>query len=347
MSMRNVGLACLGLLVIALYAAPPASAQFGVYGQVTGKVIDPDGKPIVGAEVVFVNRDSGRTFKMKTDKKGEYFSQGLDQGDFDITVSRDGQQLAKLEKQKVYVGQMGDVNNLGFRNKFDFNLPHKSDKTAAEEADIEKAKSGYERAVALINEGKYDEALAELQPLAEKDPTQWVVPWQMALAYSGLNRKEEAEAAFKKTIELNPTNARLYNELGRFYMKNKRMDEARTQFETAANLSPEEAPIFWYNLAVTFYNAGDLRASIDPLTKVVELDPGHANAHFYLGVCLFGTSESKVEGGQVKMILTPGTREHFETYLALAPDGALADQAKAFLQQIDATVPAAVRTKKK
>ena len=348
MSMRNAGLVCLGLLVLALYAALSASAQFGVYGQVKGRVIDPEGKPIVGAEVVFVNRDTGRTFKMKTDKNGEYFSQGLDQGDYNITVTKNGQQLGKLEKQKIYVGQLGDVNNPAFRNKIDFNFTKAtSEKDQAEQAEIEKVKSGYEHAAALNKEGKYEEALAELQPLLEKEGAQWVMHWQLAVAYSGLNRNEEAEASYKKAIELNPTYGLLYNELGRFYMKNKRMEEARAQFETAANMSPEDAPIFWFNLAVTFYNAGDMKSALEPLTKVVELDPGHANAHFYLGVCLYSTAPSRVEGGQVKVELPPGTREHFETYLALAPDGPLADQAKAFLQQIDTTVPSAVRSRKK
>jgi tetratricopeptide (TPR) repeat protein len=347
MSMRNVGLVCLGLVVLALYAALPAGAQFGVYGQVKGKVIDPEGKPIVGAEVVFVNRDSGRTFKMKTDKRGEYFSQGLDQGEYDITVTKDGQQLGKLEKQKIYVGQMGDVNNPGFRNTIDFNFTRRSEKAGAEQADIEKAKAGYERAVLLNKEGKYEEALAELQPSLEKEGAQWVVHWQLAVAYAGLKRDEEAEASYKKAIELNPTEPKLYSVLGEFYMKRKRMEEARVQFETAANLSPEDAPLFWFNLAATFFNTGDLKSAIEPLNRVIELDPGHPNAHFFLGVALYNTAESKIEGGQVKTILAPGTREHFETYLALAPDGQYANDAKQYLQIIDATVPAAVRTKKK
>lgn len=337
------GAVCLLLLGL----ASPAGAQTGTTGAVTGRVIDENGQPAVGAEFTVHSLDTGRECKGKTDKKGEYFCTGLSQGRYEISVKHKGFG-GKLEVD-IKAGLFGDPGSSNFKNRFDIKLGGGGDSEAArkDQEAFEKSKVGFERAVALNNAGKFEEALAELQPVAEKDPTQWVVHWQLAAAYSGLNRNEEAEAAFKKAIELNPTNARLYNELGRFYMKAKRMDEARTQFETAANLSPEDAPIFWYNLAVTFYNAGDMKSAIEPLEKVVELDPGHANAHFYLGVCLFSTSESKVEGGQVKMVLTPGTREHFETYLALAPDGALADQAKAFLQQIDTTVPAAVRTRKK
>lgn len=349
MSMRNVGLVCLGVLV-ALCAALPAPAQFGVYGQVKGKVLDVDGKPIVGAEVVFVNPDSGRTFKMKTDKHGEYFSQGLDQGDrYEITVYKDGKQLVKREKARVFVGQYGDVNNTDFKNTFDFDLSRLPGQKAKSQEAVaaEQAKAGYDRAVILNREGKFEEALAELQPLLEKDPAQAAVHGQMAVAYKGLNRLDEAVASLQKAIELDPANASYHSVLGEIYLKQKKTDEARKEFETAANLSPEDAALYWYNLAVTFYNAGDAKSAIEPLRKVIELDPGHANAHFYLGVCLYSTAPSRVEGGEVKLDLLPGTKEEFETYLSLAPEGPLAEQAKAFLQQMGATVPAAVRTRKK
>lgn len=339
----------LPVVVAILVAGLVASAQISSTGSVMGYVKDENGKPVVGAQVVFQNLDTGRSLTMKTDKSGQYFGANLSSGKYRITLTISGQEIAKREVS-VQGGLYGDPNSLNsFRNKggdYDFQLQKKSEGGAADQESA-KAKAGYERAAALNREGKYEEALAELQPLAEKESTQWVVPWQMAVAYAGLNRNEEAEAAFKKAIALAPTDARLYNELGRLYMKTKRMEEARTQFETAANLSPEDAPIFWYNLAVTFYNQGDMKSALEPLAKVVELDPGHANAHFYLGVCLYGTAPSRVEGGQVKVELPPGTREHFETYLALAPDGPLADQAKAFLQQIDTTVPSAVRSRKK
>jgi len=346
MNKRTMAILVLALLVALVGSAPAAWAQFGVYGQVKGKVIGPGGEPVVGAEILFVNLSTGRTFKLKTDKRGEFFGMGFDPGEYDITVSKDGRVLGKIEKRTIHVGQFGDVNNAGFRNNFPFNFSKPtSEKGQAESAEVEKAKAGYEKGVALNRAGRYEEALAELQPLAEKDPNQWAVHAQLGVAYRGLNRLDDAVVSLKRAIELQPTNATLHSILGEIYLKQKKTDEARQEFETAAQLSPEDAAGFYYNLAVTFYNANEMKAAIEPLQKVVELDPAHANAHFYLGVCLFNTAESKTEGGQVKMILAPGTREHFETYLALAPNGPLADQAKGFLQAIDATVPASVRKK--
>lgn len=340
---RWVGLSALcALLLVGL--AGPAGAQTGTTATVVGKVTDEKGEPAVGAEVVLRSLGSSRECKTKTDKTGEYSCAGLQPGRYQLSVKY--KSFGGKVEREVKGGESGNPDSPSFQNRFDVNLGGEEAAQRQQEA-FKKIKAGYEQAVALNKEGKYEEALTEMQPVAEKEPKQWPVHWQMAVSYIGLNRNEEAEASLKKAIALNPTNAGLYNELGRLYMKLKRLDEARTQFETAANLSPEEAPIFWYNMGVTYYNAGDLKAAIEPFEKAVELDPGHAQAHYYLGVCLFSTAESKVEEGQVKMILAPGTREHFETYLALAPTGPLAQQAKDYLQAIDAVVPAAVRSRKK
>jgi len=338
-----VGAVCL-LLLVGL--ASPAGAQTGTTGAVTGKVTDDKGELAVGAEFTVRSLETARQCSGKTDKRGEYFCTGLTQGRYEISVKYKGFG-AKVEVT-IKAGLFGDPGSSGFANRYDIKLGSGGSEAARQEQEsFEKAKGGYERAVLLNKEGKYEEALAELQPSLEKEGAQWVVHWQVAVAYAGLKRDEEAEASYKKAIELNPTEPKLYSVLGEFYMKRKRMEEARAQFETAANLSPEEAPMFWFNLAATFFNTGELKSAIEPLNRVIELDPGHANAHFFLGVALYNTAESKIEGGQVKTILAPGTREHFETYLALAPDGQYANDAKQYLQIIDATVPAAVRTRKK
>src|SRR3989338_4546339 len=287
-----VGAVCL-LLLVGL--ASPAGAQTGTTGAVTGKVTDDKGELAVGAEFTVRSLETARQCSGKTDKRGEYFCTGLTQGRYEISVKYKGFG-AKVEVT-IKAGLFGDPGSSGFANRYDIKLGSGGSEAARQEQEsFEKAKGGYERAVLLNKEGKYEEALAELQPSLEKEGAQWVVHWQVAVAYAGLKRDEEAEASYKKAIELNP---------------------------------------------------GELKSAIEPLNRVIELDPGHANAHFFLGVALYNTAESKIEGGQVKTILAPGTREHFETYLALAPDGQYANDAKQYLQIIDATVPAAVRTRKK
>jgi Flp pilus assembly protein TadD len=318
-------------------------------GAVKGKVLGPDGKPIVGAEIIFKNRDTARTIKVKTDKHGEYFAMGLAPGQYDIRVLVNGSEVGKRDDAKVYGGQDGDPNNARFQNQFNF-LPQRagpSEEEQKQQEEMDQAKAGYERAVALNRGGQYTEALAELQPVLEKDPTQWVVHAQLAVAYMGLNRLGEAEGAFQKALELNPTDTRLLNSLGQLYVKMGRIEQARQTFDTIVQLSPGEAASGYYNLGLAFYNANDLKTAVEPFRKAAELDPNRADAHYLLGVCLYASAESKIEGGEVKTILPAGTRESFEKYLALAPNGQFANEAKAYLQAIDTTVPAAVRVKKK
>lgn len=357
--MRKVELASLGVLGLALIlSGVPAAAQMTT-GTVIGKVIDEDGRPAVGIEVQIKNVDNGRQATTKTDKNGEYFYSGLFPGKTEISIKYKNMSI-KPREVSIQGGLYGDPNSGAFKNRgpqFDFNLKEmmakggqQSETAKKDQEEFDKRKVGFDRAVALNQAGKFEEALTDLQPVVEKDADQWVVQWQLAVAYAGLNRNDEAIAAYQKAVELNPPDpAILYSQMGDLYLKMKppQVEEARKMFETAAQLRPEDAAQFYFNVAVTFYNTGHMKEAIEPLKKAIEANPDHAKAHFFLGVCLYNTAESKIEGGEVKAILAPGTRESFERYLALEPNGQYANDAKQYLQIIDVTIPAAVRVKKK
>jgi len=341
----------LAVAAVFLAVALVASAQLGVMGAVRGWVTGQDGKPIVGAVVHFRNLNTQQKQALKTDKNGEFFGTGLIHGDYEIRIEHQGQELAKIAKRLVYGGIAGNPNDINFRNEFRFDFskaPSQQSEEAAKQSEEQKqAMDAFDKAVALNRDAKYDDALAELLPLMEKDPTQWAVHAQMGVAYQNLGRFEEAEASYKKAIELQPSNPSLYSNLGQVYVKMKRQDEARQMFDAAAQLSPEDAASAYFNIAVTFINAGDMKAAVDPLRKATELDPSRAEAHYWLGMSLFNQSEYKTEGGEMKTIVPPGTREAFERYLQLQPNGKYAADAKAMLEAIDATVPASMRMRKK
>jgi tetratricopeptide (TPR) repeat protein len=345
------------LVAAALLAASPAAAQSAVYGTIMGKLIDSEGKPIVGAVITFKHTKKGVSFDIKTDKRGEFYQIGVEpnlaaQPDdlYEVTIKRDGEVIHRA-KVKVYGGQAGDPNEPGFRNTFNWNMSkapgQQSEEAKKKQEASTAAKSGYDRAVLLNREGKHEEALAELQALLDKAGNQWVVHHQMAVAYTGLGRNEEAEAAFKKAIELNPNEGGLHSALGQLYLKMNRSEEAKNEFQVAAELSPENAAIYYYNLGVTLYNSGDLKAAAEPFRQAAELDPSRPESYYFLGMCLFSQAQYKSEGTEVKIIPAPGTREAFEQYLALAPNGQYAAEAKAALESIGASVSTSVRVKKK
>lgn len=335
------GIACLCLLLL---AGAPAEAQMRT-GTVMGKVTTPEGQPAIGAKITIKSHRTGREYVVKTDKHGEYIRSGLRPGRYDISVEYN-EFSGKRENVPVQGGLYGNPAATEFTNQHDFDLSEivaQRQEAGEEQEQVDEAKSGFERARALNQAGKHQEAVDELLPVLERDPSKWVAHAELAVAYASLNRTKDAINEYMTAIELNPTHPALYNNLGQLYMQLGRTDEAREQFEIAAELSGETGYKFYYNLAVTFYNNNDMKSAIEPLRKVLELQPDHANAHFFLGVCLYATAETKNEGGEIKTILPPGTREHFERYLELQPNGPHADNARAYLQAIEATVPSAVR----
>jgi tetratricopeptide (TPR) repeat protein len=99
---RNVFYALM-ISVLSMLFALPALSQTAT---VKGTCKDPQGNPIAGAEVTWHNNDNGRTFKLKTNKKGEYFSLGIDVGTYTVALTKDGKELDKVNNYKVTTDEL-------------------------------------------------------------------------------------------------------------------------------------------------------------------------------------------------------------------------------------------------
>src|SRR2546430_6932241 len=93
--------------ILAVLLTVPAAAQTAT---VKGVCKDAQGNPITDAQVVWHNNDNGRTFNLKTNKKGEYFSLGIESGKYTVTLSKDGKELDKVSNYPV----TADEINLDF-----------------------------------------------------------------------------------------------------------------------------------------------------------------------------------------------------------------------------------------
>jgi hypothetical protein len=64
----------LALVAVMLVALGATAAWAQAFGKVSGVVRDAEGKPVVGATVRYLSKDTGQKFDMKTNSKGEYMS---------------------------------------------------------------------------------------------------------------------------------------------------------------------------------------------------------------------------------------------------------------------------------
>ncbi len=97
-------------------------------------------------------------------------------------------------------------------------------------------------------------------------------------------------------------------------------------------------------------NAGQTEPAGQAFKKAIEADPNYADAQYQYGIYLIAKAQVGADG---KISPVPGTREAFETYLKIKPDGPFAQSAKAMLDSMAGSLdtsyqnPAKKNTKKK
>jgi tetratricopeptide (TPR) repeat protein len=314
---------CAFVLGLAAIAAP----SYAQTGQVKGKVVDANGKPIEGAVVTIEGSDSGgRKFTVKTNKNGDYIQIGLQPGQYKITAVKD--QLSQSFNQRVSL----DMVEVNFALKPGSNAGNVSDeerkKAAAKNAAI---KTAFEEGVALSNAGKNDEAIAKFNEVIAQVPKCPECYSNIGSNYAQKKDWAQAEASYKKAIEVDPNSADAYNGLANVYNAQKKFDQAAEASAQAMKIvgaagatgtGGGASASAMFNQGVILWNAGKIPEAKKQFEDAVKADPKLADAHYWLGMA--NLNEGKM----------PDAATHFDDYLKLAPTGQYAEQAKGILSQI-------------
>ena len=94
------------------------------------------------------------------------------------------------------------------------------------------------RGAALLKDGKFEEAVVELQKAADAAPTSAVIQSNLAYAYDRQGRTEEAVAAYRKALELDPKNTVVRNNLANLYSKQGLYEDAAREYEDLVQRDP-------------------------------------------------------------------------------------------------------------
>jgi Tfp pilus assembly protein PilF len=195
--------------------------------------------------------------------------------------------------------------------------------------------------------GGKDSALVAIENFVKAgavDPTQDAVWANLANAYSmradtqrGANAIADygrAADAYAKAVELKPLDANLHNNYATVAARAQKIDVAQAELAKAIELDAPGAAKYYRNLARVYFDTNQAGPAETAFKKAIELDPKNPDAHFQLGLVLI--QNAVPEGDKLKA--PAGTAEAFQQYLALAPTGANADEAKAMLEVLGATV---------
>jgi tetratricopeptide (TPR) repeat protein len=325
----------LPVLVVAMMLAIPGFAQTG---NISGKVVDTDGKPLTGATVSIDRQGINQHFEVKTDNKGQYLHAGLPTGQYKVSIMKDGKPLMTNDNVRVSFG--GDT-------KTDFDLKNakaaaggavsdeEKKKIAEEKAKADATKASFEGARTALAAKNYDEAIRLFQEAAEKDPTQHVIYANLADAYSQTKKYDDSAASYRKAIELKPDEAAYYNNLGIALGNGGKIDEATQALQKAAELNPAGAGQSYYNLGAVLTNRGRTKEAAEAFKKAIEFNPQMASAYYQLGISYFGSPDT-----------IPQAIPALEKFLSMQPTGPDADAAKQLIEAAKQQAPTGFKSDK-
>jgi Tfp pilus assembly protein PilF len=206
---------------------------------------------------------------------------------------------------------------------------------------------------------QYDAAITSLVKASELDPKQAVVWANLAEAYiksakpktgdekmAAMNKGFEA---YGKALELKPDDASAHNNYALALADGKKFPEAQAELTKAATIDPPNAGKYYYNLGALLVNNAQLEPAGEAFKKAIDSDPNYADAYYQYGIFLISKAKTTADG---KVTPEPGTKEAFQKYVDLKPDGPYAESAKGMLATLDAQIsteyknPAAPAAKK-
>ncbi|HEY8672065.1 MAG TPA: tetratricopeptide repeat protein [Terriglobales bacterium] len=281
----------------------PAVAQMAT---VQGVVKDGQGNPIPDAEVIWHNQDNGRTYNLKTNKSGKYFSLGIEVAKYTITLKKDGKELEAPTKDFPVTT---DEITLDFDLKKEQEqavqetakktgmTPEQMKQIQEQNADTEKyntnIKAGNEKlkaATVATQAGDYDGAIAALTEASQMLPKEDLVWYRLGATYLESNKKvtDPAEKTKRYTEAYNDIQKAI--DLKTEAMKNPPPAAAKGA-APAQGAASDNARLGGYydNLAAAAARIGKPDEAEKAYKQAAELDPPHA-AHYYLNLGLVYTN---------------------------------------------------------
>lgn len=135
---------------------------------------------------------------------------------------------------------------------------------------------------ALLQDGKVDEAVRELQEATRNDPQSGEAHYQLGLALARAGRQQEATAEVGKGRELSAAdernqNANLDIDEGRTALEKGELEQAAAKFQHAVKIQPDSSAAQHY-LGVVLEKQGDVEGAAAAYQRASDLNPGDSSS---------------------------------------------------------------------
>lgn len=321
------------LTLALLLALMPASLLLaGSEGRLKGNVVDPEGKPILGAQVTLSAQEVASTRQTKTKKGGKFSLIVADASrSYMIRIEKEGYQTIQEPIKLEIGGQL--VRTWTMR----------AGETVAGASMVEGRVPGakiYNDGATAFNKGQVDEALAKFREAAEVNPELAEAFQGQAMIHWSRSETDLALAAAEKVVALEPTNVLGLRILYDAYLEkgDTRAGEALDALVAADPTEGTARRVF--NAGIAAVRANDTETAISRFLTALEIDSGLQQAHQVLGQIYNHQKEhdKAIASAEALLALVPGSSQAhsilYEAYRAKG-DEEKAAESWAVLKQAD------------
>lgn len=234
------------------------------------------GQPIEGVTVklFYLKANVYHTPALKTDAEGKWRVTYIRGGLWNLDFTKNGYETKKIS---YYVDTRAGVAKKSIEVQL-----RKLEGPAAARSILDEI----DKAVALITEKKFDQALTELQAIKEKfqgEPGVEIVYLHMGNCYSNKGNYQKAIEFYLMSLEKFPNNREIILSIGNAYGNLNDFDKA-TEWFNKLKIDDIGNIDTLYNIGVIAYNNGDFDRALTFFKKATEIDTGFAEGLYQLGM---------------------------------------------------------------
>ena len=146
--------------------------------------------------------------------------------------------------------------------------------------------SAYNSLGHLLSEiGNTREAISNLRKAVNLVPEFSLAYWNLGNALFTDGKNEEAISHYKMAIKLRPNFAEAYSNLGTVLSAERKIEEAISHYKVAIKVKPDYA-LAHFNLGNALLNKGNTSEAISHYKMAIKVKPDYADAHYNLGNAL-------------------------------------------------------------
>jgi tetratricopeptide (TPR) repeat protein len=264
------------LLLFYLVFAEPSFGQYREY-YIYGKVLNTDNQPLAKVEIRLQDTSTSRSYKLNTNKKGDFKLIGLPHGIYQATIKKEGYKTVTAEWN--FATPQDRIQKVEIET-----IVMVSEEQILRVERAKQAQAEFNEATAKVQKGDFEGAIIILKKMIKDNPEDANAHYLLGISYLKKGMLPEAAETLTRTMEIIPKFAGAYHHLGLVSKEQKELDKAIQYYEKALELEPKRADSL-YNIGLILFELNRIPEASTYFDRALEINPDDAEILEMEGRC--------------------------------------------------------------